>query len=448
MDFVLQTGFDSLPQAVVEATKKDILDTMACGIGGSGAPGAWEVVELVTKWAGESSLLVFGTKVPSPYAALANATMAHALDYDDTYDAGVIHAGVTVVPACLAVAEYIGRVSGQDFLTAVTLGIDIACRLARAITTPMHQQGFIYTSVVGYFGAAAAVGKLLGLDREKLSHALGIAYSLTSGNRQCVPDGALTKRGQAGFAAMGGVIAALMAERGFTGAKNFLEGDFGFFNTYFRGDYNPDYLTQGLGNKFEVVNLSFKPYPCCRLDHPFIEATLELVSQHHIAAEDIEKIILFTGEERHHLCYPLEKKRRPQNVVDAQFSIPYTVANAASKRRVVIKDFFPKALKNQAVLACADKIEPRFDPSLASRAIAGGRVEIVTTSGRYVKQVSIPKGHPDNPMTAEEVWSKLEDCAQNAARPLSSENLRRLTQLIDQLEKQDDMRQLITLLIA
>ena len=151
VDFLMETGFANLPGAAVEATKRDIFDTIACGIGGSGAPGAQEIVSLVTRWSGEGSLLIFPGKVPSPYAALANGSMSHALDYDDTHDVGIIHAGVTVVSACMAIAEYIGKVSGRDFVTAVALGIDIACRMAMAIKTPLQQQGFIYTAVAGYF---------------------------------------------------------------------------------------------------------------------------------------------------------------------------------------------------------------------------------------------------------------------------------------------------------
>ena len=165
--------------------------------------------------------------MPAPQAALVNATMGHALDFDDTFDrAGNIHPGISTLAASLAVAEWCGGTSGRACVLAVTLGLDVACRVALAATV---DRGWHRTAAMGIFGATAAAGKLLGLSVEQMVHAFGIALSYAAGNRQCIVDGALTKRLQAGQAASSGVFAAVLAREGFTGAQHVFAGRYGFF---------------------------------------------------------------------------------------------------------------------------------------------------------------------------------------------------------------------------
>ncbi|MFH1486358.1 MAG: MmgE/PrpD family protein, partial [Chloroflexota bacterium] len=203
-----RTRYSDIPVEAVEATKKDIIDTLGTTMAGSAAAGGREIAELMREsgCGGKSTILVYGGKVCAENAAMANGSMGHALDYDDTHDAAILHVGVTTVPAAFAIAEQIGRVNGRDFITAVTLGIDVICRLGLANKEgPAEPGGWILTPLYGYFGAAIAAGKLLGLDEVGLINAMGIAYSQTAGNHRCIDDGALTKRMQAGFAAKGGV---------------------------------------------------------------------------------------------------------------------------------------------------------------------------------------------------------------------------------------------------
>src|SRR5687767_7436704 len=174
---VCGTSFTDLPNDAVIAAKRDLLDTLGAVLGGSVAPGIAELARLVKHWGGreESSLLLIGGKVPAPQAALVNATMGHALDFDDTFDrAGNIHPGTSTLAASLAVAEMQNGASGRDFALAVTLGLDVACRLALAATI---DRGWHRTAAFGIFGAAAAAGKLLGLTVGQMVDAFGIAYS-------------------------------------------------------------------------------------------------------------------------------------------------------------------------------------------------------------------------------------------------------------------------------
>jgi 2-methylcitrate dehydratase PrpD len=253
--------YEDIPSEAVEATKMDVLDTLAVILAGSTSSGTREVVEQMTYWGGreESSILIFGDKVPAPSAVLANSHMAHARDYDDIYHVARIHVGAVNVPCALAVAESVGGVDGRELITAMLMGIDIELRLGQAalLWTQFHP-----TATFGYFGACATAGRLLGLDEDQMVNAFGICYSQVSGTKQCMHDGSLTKRLQPGLAARGGILSAHLARRGYTGTRNNLEGKAGFFNLYHGGKYDPVFLTDRLGEHFDITRLGFKPYPC------------------------------------------------------------------------------------------------------------------------------------------------------------------------------------------
>src|SRR5919107_1907705 len=225
---VCRIGYADLPTSAVESARRHILDTFGCMLGGSGSPGIDELFAVISRWGGlaESRVLLRGVRLPAPQTALLNASMGHALDFDDTLDTGgSIHPGVSVLGAALAVCDSLGAITGKELLLAVALGLDVSCRVALASTL---DRGWHRTSAMGIFGAAAAAGKLLQLTPEQMLAAFGIAYSHAAGNRQCILDGALTKRMQAGQAASAGVFSAVLAQTGFTGARNIFNGRFGY----------------------------------------------------------------------------------------------------------------------------------------------------------------------------------------------------------------------------
>lgn len=222
-NFVVETKYEDLGKEVVDATKRDILDTIGVALCGSSAMGVRPVVDFVSEMGGKESATVFAYwhRVPPSSAALANSTMGHALDYDDCHDGAIHHTGVVVVPAAFAIAEYIGKVTGKEIITAIALGIDIHCRLGLATKHSVGLSiGWMLTPLYGYFGAATAASKLLRLDEEGVLNSWGIAYSQAAGNTEMIVDGGLTKRLQAGLAASGGITSALLARGGITGARH------------------------------------------------------------------------------------------------------------------------------------------------------------------------------------------------------------------------------------
>jgi 2-methylcitrate dehydratase PrpD len=449
----VSTTSDSLSDETREAAKRSVLDTLATALAGSRQPGIPELLATVLDWGGkkQSSVISYGVKVPAPFAGALNATMAHALDFDDTHEKSVVHPGVVVIPTCFAVAEYTGGMSGLDLITATVLGTDLMCRLGAAHTPgiPYQKAGWDPTSLNGYFAAAATAGRILHLTEEQMVNAMGIAYEQCAGNGQCVIDGALTLRLGAGFAAKDGIISALLAKRGVTGASNSLEGTHGLYHLYHRGKYDPDILTSDLGSRFEQTNITIKPYPCCRANHAFIDAALDLVKKHGLKPDLITNVEIFAGEGTYHLlCTPPEKKRTPASVVDAQFSVFWTVATALTRGKPLIRDFSQEALQNREIIDFIKKIKAELDPGLGTPdRPAAGRLKITTKSGEiYELQIDHASGGPENPLSFDDCAEKFRQCAQYSAKPLNPDEQLKVIEMVRSLEKVTDISEIIDIL--
>jgi 2-methylcitrate dehydratase PrpD len=438
---VCRTDYADLPASAVESTRRDILDTFGCMLGGSGSPGIGELFAVVSRWGGlaESRVLLRGISLPSPQAALLNASMGHALDFDDTLDTGgSIHPGVSVLGSVLAVSDSLGNVTGKELLSAVALGLDVSCRVALASTV---DRGWHRTAAMGVFGAAAAAGKLLRLMPEQLLAAFGIAYSQAAGNRQCILDGALSKRMQAGQAASAGVFSAVLAQTGFTGAHNIFDGRFGFFELYQPNGYDPATLLRDLGTAYRGEELSYKPYPCGRPLHAAIDAALAARTQLQIAgADDIAAVTIEADPAGH--ADQFERgpaKRRPTQVVEAQFAQPFLVATALVHGKVGIGEV--DGLGDPAVLSLSDRIAgvPREAGKKGSLSITVGR-----TDGRSATiEATDPIGSPQKPLTDAQFEAKFRDCARNAVRSLSATSIDATLAAIGELEMLSDARKLM-----
>src|SRR5215469_11864476 len=429
---VCRTGYADLPVSAVASARRDLLDTFGCMLGGSGSPGIGELFAVVSRWGGlaESRVLLRGISLPSPQAALLNASMGHALDFDDTLDTGgSIHPGVSVLGAVLSISDSLGNVTRKELLLAVALGLDVSCRIALASTV---DRGWHRTAAMGVFGAAAAAGKLLRLTPEQMLAAFGIAYSQAAGNRQCILDGALSKRMQAGQAASAGVFSAVLAQTGFTGAHNIFDGRFGFFELYQPNGADPSVLLRDLGTAFRGEALSYKPYPCGRPLHAAIDGALAARAQLHIAKADDIAAVTITADPAGH-ADQFERgaaKRRPTQVVEAQFAEPFLVATALVHGRVGIAEV--DGLGDPAVLALSDRIAGVAHERRGKGALSVG---VSRTDGRAVTiEAADPIGSPQKPLTDAQFEAKFRDCARNAVRPLSNATIDTALALIARLE--------------
>jgi 2-methylcitrate dehydratase PrpD len=420
VDYCLATSYASLPDAVVHATKNQILDTIGVALAGIQEAGVNELRELALELGGKPEAVIWGSRnrVPAHDAARINATMSHALDYDDIYEKSFMHPGIVTVPAALATADMLGgRVSGKALITAVALGVDISCRLANSAQPGVNgfKVGWHNTTLYGYFASALVAGKLMGLTRDQLVSAVGIAFHQAAGNAQAHVDGALTKRMGPGFASYTGLYAARLAQRGVQGARGVLEGVRGFFHQYHGNNYSRALLLDGLGRDFAGPEVSFKPWPSCRGSHTAAEAALTLLKEHRISAPEVEKITIYNGPDDFQLLgAPLSKKQKPTSTVEAQFSNPWVVAVAVQDQEVALRHFTPAALGRIDLLALTQRISTEADPGLAKP--GGGpsatRIEVQLKSGKTEsKTVATARGEPNNPMSRAEFLQKFMDCA-------------------------------------
>jgi 2-methylcitrate dehydratase PrpD len=250
-----------------------------------------------------------------------------------------------------------------------------------------------------------------------------------------------------GLAARGGITAALMAERGITGARNILEGEYGLFRQYHGGDYDAEILTADLGKRFEGINIGDKPYPCCGFAHPFIDAVLSLKSKYNIKPEQVRSITAYGGEPAYEISIPVEVKRTPRNSVDAQFSLPWTIATALVKGRVSLEDFTEEAIRNEDILRISQKVTGELDPSLSRHGVGPGRVKIVMKDGtEYTEEVEHPLGSIERPMTFEDCIKKFRECAAYSIKPLPGDKVNKVIKLVQQLEQLDDATEIIRFL--
>lgn len=458
VDYLVGLKYEDIPKTVVTATKSQILNFISAMLGGSSASGIKELVELLKDWGGrqESTIIGYGYKLPALHAAQANASMGHALDFDDTHNKVMLHTAVVSIPPALAIAEMRHGVSGKEFITAVIMAIDLGYRMCSVMKAPPGEKDqkrwhfWHFTALFGYFMAAAAAGKVMQLNEEKMLNALGLAYHQAAGNTQCTRnEGTHAKRLGPGFSCRGGVTSALMAYKGITGAKDFIEGEVGFYKLYHPQSYcNLANLTDKLGQHFENEDINLKPYPCGAVNHTAIDAALAIAKEQDIKPNDVSEIIIFTGEGSHFLCQPLEVRRHPKNAVDTQFSIPWSVATAIAKRRASIRDYTEDAARDPVVHKLASKINAEIDPTLTRETIEPTRVRIKIIDGReFTKQVDFPFGTPQKPFSAADTKRKLKDCNSVSIKPMPDDDLERLIKKAERLEELEDVSQLISMLV-
>jgi len=445
--YVSETNFEKLPKEVVNETKKFILDTIGVGLAGAREPGCGEVVDLVKKWSPNtagSTIIYYKHKVAPPEAAFANSVLMHALDFDDTLDSSAMHAHVSSIPAALSIAENKGRVSGKEFITAVVVGVDITCRIASAILTPLS---WIRTATCGSFGAASAAAKILNGGEKEILNTLGIVYSQTAGNAQCLVDGGLVKRMQPGFSARSAVLSAALASQGVTGAKNVFMGEYGFYNLYERGKVKEENAVKNLGDHYGVMDLSIKPYPCCRMTHASIDAALELYNSYHTDVENISEVVVYVSKMVSDMVGgPFTIRANPQ--VDAQFSIPYTVAVALRKGEVFLSDFSSDKVKtNSTILELAKKVRILIDPELSANDISTANMVIRMLQGESISfKVTALKGSPLQPMTFQECTDKFNKCIDYSHKSSLIKNGQIIIDFISNLEKKQDVSEIFNYL--
>jgi 2-methylcitrate dehydratase PrpD len=347
-----------------------------------------------------------------PGAAMLNGTLAHSLDFDDTHASASLHPSAPIVPAAFAAAEMAGA-DGRALIAAIVAGYEVQIRLSLALDPAAHyDRGFHPTATCGAFGAAAAAGRLLGLDPEGCANAFGIVLSMSAGSMQYLVNGAWTKRSHVGHAAMCGLIAATLAREGYKGAADALEGKWGFLHGYAPAS-DAKKAVEGLGQRWETMRIAVKPYPSCRYGHAPIDGILALASEHRIKPDEVEEVVVGVPEPGWKLIGdPEPAKQSPKSVVDGQFSMAFCAAVALRKGGFAWDDY-AHHLGDSATLALCKLVKTWVDPQAQANfpAEMSGSVKIRTARGTFETYVRVPKGEPANFLTAPELRAKFDTLA-------------------------------------
>lgn len=437
-DFVAEIGFNELPEEVIEHTKLCILDWIGVALAGSQEAPTKILASVIKKMEGKKESTVIGTstKTSCVNAALVNGVMGHVVELDDVHQESVIHPAAPVVPAALAVAER-KNVTGKDLITSIVIGYEVEIRIGMSIM-PSHYKFWHTTGTCGTFGATVAAGKILGLDKEKLLNAMGIAGTQSAGLIEVF--GTMSKSLNVGKAAMNGVISALLAERGFTSSSTILEAEKGYCRaTTEKLDYEK--LTKNLGKNFELMNNVFKRHASCGHTHGAIDAVLDIVERYNVKPDDVDEILVGT--------YPIAvdvvgKNYKPKTAFEAKFNLPYCVATALIHGKVGLKEFSREKLKDPKVLKLSKRVKVSVDPEHLNARLGCATVTIRTKSGvEYAHRVDVPRGYPKNPLTKPELEAKFKTLA---SLVLPKDRITKIVRLMKNLDQVERIRNLTDLL--
>lgn len=409
--FAVAYSGDGISQQVRDRALALTIDLVgSCVRASSDADSTPSVVATISRlgMAGEPRCTVFGMerRYGPAAAALLNGVLGHSLDFDDTHAESSLHPSAPVVPAALAAAEMKGS-SGQDLIAAIVIGYEVCCRLGNALDPAAHYtRGFHPTATAGVFGACAAAGRLLGFDAEQMAAAFGVAGSQASGSLQFLVNGAWNKRYQVGEAAMKGLIAATLVSEGFRGAEDAIDGTHGFLGGY-TDNAKVERATAGLGVIWETMCIGVKPYPACRYTHAAVDGLLRLRASEGLNVADIASITVGLHSNGMKMVgTPPDEKRRPRNIVEGQFSMPFAAAVALLRGHFGWDDY--DLLGAEEVNALCDKVEVVRDPMLEGGAHPfGASLTVVAGEKTHELYIADPSGEPATFPTSDAVAAKF-----------------------------------------
>ncbi len=401
-EHMAQLRYEDVPTDVADKARLIIRDAIGNQIAASAiSEPARRMVELIESWGGapQSTIIGHGIRVPAPNAALCNAMMGHGIELDDAHGTGLIKAGSVLVPSVFAAAE-ISHSSGRDVVAAVVGGYEIAIRVAKAINPGHRQRGYHTTGTVSTLGAAAATAKLLGCNVEAIAWAIGLAAMQSAGIQAYLDDACMAKPFSPGKAAFNGILAGIMASRGFTGPRMALESREGFFNA-FTDNVRLDEFEHDLGHRWAILEVGFKPHAACRYAHGPIDLAQQAFHENGVRLTSMESCTVSMSE----LAIRQASKPKAANLNAAMGSTEFSIALALAVGNNGLKEYW-EGFKKPEIHEMAKRVRVMQEPAfgLAGRQAA---LDITLTDGHHVQLRSQePKGEPNNPMSHEEMERK------------------------------------------
>lgn len=440
-EFVTSLKFEDLPEVVVRRAIDAITDYVGVALAGSREPLARCLLGVVADGAGTAAaadLIGSDRKAGWADAALYNGTVAHAIDYDDTSHPAHAHPSSFLVPVLLSLGRRAGR-DGPALITAYVAGFEVQGRLGRALNISHYARGWHATGTFGALAAAATGAKLLGLGVKETKMALGIAASAACGLRANF--GTMTKPLHAGYAARNGVLAALLAERGFTAVEDVLENRFGYLQVFAGADPPKPEVFSQLGRPFEIATefgLAFKPYPSCGATHTAIEAAIDISNE--TRGEEIAEVVVGTNE----LTPNVLVYRNPRTPLEAKFSMEFCVAAALARGELNRASFSVEALNDPKVREVMQKVRVQVDERVRHSTEFGTVLTVRCASGRVVERVvELAKGKPARWLSREGLLSKFLDCTHQV---LGEEKARSAFQALQSINRATSIDEIVRLL--
>ena len=400
--YALNAQFADIPVEAQHEAKRSLLNWVGCAVGGSRHPAVDKALAALAPFAASEQCTVIGRheRTDALHAALINGLSAHVLDFDDTHLRTLLHPSVPVASALLALAER-QPITGRDFLLAFIVGVEIECRVANAIWFA-HNSHWYITGTAGVFGAAAAASRALGLNEDQATHALGIACAEAAGTREMA--GTMTKAFIHGRAAQNGLLAALLAQQGFTSAETSIEGPHGFANVL-APERDLAAVTAGLGATYELLSNSYKPFACGVVAHPVIDACIRLRNETRLNVADIEAIALRVNPR----ALELTGIQAPPNGLKSKWSIYHSAAVALVDGAAGEHQYSDTRVNAPEVLALRQKISASADALLPEIA---ARVTVKLNNGATLeKHIDRVVGSAENPMSDSELETKVRSLA-------------------------------------
>jgi 2-methylcitrate dehydratase PrpD len=430
--------FGDLSEAARRQARRGVLDWIGCALAGSGHRTITTLLGVLQETSGHPAATVFGRRLKLGLldAPLANGQMGHVLDYDDSHMGGVVlHTSSPVLAALFALCERAKNgtaVRGTDFMLAYAVGFEAGVRSGR--TAPGHHNGgWHLTGTLGSIAAGVASGRLLGLDPQRLTHAMGIAATQAGGMQQ--NRGTMCKSFHAGKAASNGVLAALLAERGFDSTQEIIEGKKGFSRIY-SDVAEPERLTEGLAGGWLIESNGHKPYACGVVLHPLIDAVIALRNRERIDPAAVSEI----GLRVHPLVLSITGVIEPSTGLQSKFSTLHSAAVALIDGHAGVAQYSDARSTDPAVAALRRKVKPVADESLRKDE---AHARIVVGNSRHEAHIAHASGTADNPMSDDAIEAKF---LTNASPAIGADRAKRAAEMTWALERQPDMRELIALL--
>lgn len=444
-DFITKVNFEDLPEIAIRYAVDAITDCVGVALAGSREPLAQYVLEVLNDGGNvKGPAYLFGSRMKAGWAdaALYNGSVAHAINFDDTTHPAGSHPSTVIVPVLFSLGKR-SKANGRALITAYVAGLEIEGKLGQSLSLNRghYNRGWHATCTFGSMGAAAAGAKLLGLNVQKVKMALSIAASAASGLRANF--GTMTKPLHAGYAARNGVLAALLAQKGFTGADDIFENRFGYLEVFSGIDRPKPEVFGQLGGPFEITTeygLALQPFPCCGATHPAIEAATEIFKEIH--CDEIQEVVVGTSEMVQNILVFSD----PQTTYQAKFSLQFCVAAALVKGEVKRTTFSESVLHDPAIQRMIRKIKLQVDDRVRHNSEFGAVVRVVCTSGRIVERlVELAKGKPARWLSTDEIRLKFIDCCDEVLSKKRAEIAFESIQSIEKVRTIDDIIETLTL---